>query len=336
MLAGRNSNRFGARQLACACGLALLALGSAQAEEGGSGHYQPGSMASFTDGVAPQESFLVRWNLVNYEGSAGLDRPLPFNGLIAANADVSVWANGLTLFWRPPFEISDSGKWSYAMSATIPYVSLDVTADVATTLPGGAPGPTLHVSDSIDGVGDIVIQPVMFNYNINPNLNFNMRLSLYAPTGSYKAGRLANTGKNYWSYEPTVALMYMGTKNGIEASWFTGLTINEENDDTDYKSGNQFHTELTVAQHFPLGKGLAGAGLTGFYYDQVTGDSGSGATFGDFEAKVAGVGPVVSYIKQYGNKDKLMAELKWLHEFDVEKRPEGDTVFFKLLYQFNP
>jgi len=36
---------------------------------------------------------------------------------------------------------------------------------------------------------------------------------------------------------------------------------------------------------------MADAGLTGYYCKQVTGDSGSGATVGDFEAKTVGLGP---------------------------------------------
>ena len=42
----------------------LLALlpGVAMAEEGGSGHYLPGSMASFIDGVPLKETFLMRAN----------------------------------------------------------------------------------------------------------------------------------------------------------------------------------------------------------------------------------------------------------------------------------
>ncbi|HEY5849769.1 MAG TPA: hypothetical protein VIT62_03260 [Lysobacter sp.] len=33
--------------------------------------------------------------------------------------------------------------------------------------------------------------------------------------------------------------------------------------------------------------------------------------------------------------NQLLADLKWIHEFNAEQRPEGDTVFFKLMYKFN-
>ena len=60
---------------------------------------------------------------------------------------------------------------------------------------------------------------------------------------------------------------------------------------------------------------------------------GDGATFGDFEAKTVGAGPVLSYVTKAGCND-LVAELKWLHEFDTERRLEGDTVFLKVMYKF--
>lgn len=309
-------------------GLAWMALcTSASAEEGGSGHYLPGSMASIMDGVAPTETFLIRYNLIYYDASVSAQRAIPIAGSSALGADISTWAQGLTLFWRPPIEIG--GRWSYAMSMTIPYVSLDVAGNVVST---AAPSVTIRRSDSVSDIGDIVLMPLMLNYHVSDDINWNFRIAAYAPTGSYEVGRLANTGKNFWTIEPTLAFMYMGQKNGRELSVFLGADFNEENPDTDYKSGTQAHLEFTAAQHFPFKGGLAGVGLTGVWYEQVSGDSGSGATFGDFEARDIAGGPVVSFIKKVGGHDLLM-ELKWLHEFETKNRPQGDTAFLKVLYK---
>lgn len=307
--------------------LACAALSTAAlAEEGGTGHYTPGSMASFMDGVSPTETFLMRYNLVYYDGSVDAQRVLPIAGETTLGAEAKTWAQGITMFWRPPVEIGE--RWSYAMSATIPHISLEVSADVVPV-----PGTTLQRSDDVSDVGDILLMPLMFNYNVSDDISWNYRLSIYAPTGSYQVGRLANTGKNYWSVEPTVAFMYFGRKNGRELSAFLGTSFNTENSDTDYKSGAQAHLEFTAAQHFPWMGGLAGVGLTGFWYEQVGGDSGSGATLGAFEARDIGVGPVISFIGKVSGHD-LLAELKWLHEFETKNRLEGDVAFFKLLYKF--
>jgi hypothetical protein len=63
-------------RLAALCGCALL-QSSLEAEEGGSGHYMPGSMSSFVDGVPTKEAFIVRYNLLYYNGSVSANVPLP-------------------------------------------------------------------------------------------------------------------------------------------------------------------------------------------------------------------------------------------------------------------
>ncbi len=103
----------------------------------------------------------------------------------------------------------------------------------------------------------VVLMPVLLNQNFSPDFNINYRLGADAPTGSYEVGRLANTGKNFWTIEPTVGFMYAGQQNGRAASVFLGANYNFENEDTHYQSGTQMHIDGTLAQHFPLWGGLA-------------------------------------------------------------------------------
>jgi hypothetical protein len=306
-----------------ACGILLQP--SLEAEEGGSGHYVPGSMSSFVDSVPLKETFIARYNMVYYDGDISANQPLPIAGVQTVGAEATSWAQGVTLLWRPPIDLGE--RWSYALSATVPFVSLDVTANVT------AGATTVRRSSDVNGLGDVVVMPLMLNYNISSNLNVNFRTGIYTPTGDYQVGRLANTGKNFWTIEPTLALMYFGVNNGREASVFVGADFNTENEATSYTSGTQLHVDGTLAQHFPLFGGLAGVGVNGFWYNQVSGDSGSGATFGAFEAQTAGLGPVLSYVFKLGTVD-LIAETKWLHEVDTTKRLEGNTVWFKLVAKF--
>lgn len=302
--------------------------GTAFAEEGGSGHYLPGSMASFVDSVSPKPVFLARYNLMNYTGDVNIS--LPFAGLLAEGAEADSWANGLTLFYAPEWGVIND-TWNYAMSASIPYVSMDVTANVIGTAKGATVGVRRHSKE--EGLGDIIFQPVMLNQKVTPDFNINYRVNFYAPTGDYEVGRLANLGKNYWSFEPTVGMMYFNQKTGLEGSLFTGVTFNTKNQDTDYHTGTQFHFDGTLAQHFPLAKGLAGVGVSGFYYQQLEGDSGDGATFGDFKGRTVGVGPVVSFSRSFKDVD-FTAEAKWLTEVDTKNRLEGNYLWLKLLFKF--
>lgn len=295
------------------------------AEEGGSGHYLPGAMSSFIDSVPPEETFIVRLNVLNYQGSYDGNKAIPIAGNAAFGVNANSSAVGLSLAWRPPIDLGE--RWSYAMAVTIPVVQTTVTAKA---IVGGVGAASL--SDTTTGLGDIVLMPLMLNYNVNPELNLSFRIAAYAPTGSYEVGRLANLGKNFWTIEPTAAFMYFG-KTGFEASIFAGVDFNSENTATNYKSGTQAHIDGTIAQHFPLMGGLAGIGVSGYYYQQITDDSGAGATFGAFRAKSVGFGPALSFVKKIDGIDYI-AELKWLHETSTKNRLEGDTVFFKAVMKF--
>ena len=175
--------------------------------------------------------------------------------------------------------------------------------------------------------------PLMVNYNVNPDINVNFRVGVYAPTGSFEVGRLSNTGKNFWTVEPILGFMYFGKTNGIEASVYVGSDFNSGNPATHYKSGAQFHVDGTLAQHFPLLGGIAGLGVSAYDYQQVTGDTGAGANLGAFEGKSVGLGPVASYIVKIAGHDTSW-EAKWLHEVETENRLQGNIIWLKacLLY----
>jgi len=179
----------------------------ASAEEGGTGHFLPGSMSSFIDSIPTSGSFFIRYDMAHYRGEMETNRALPNAGLTALNVDAESYINALTFLWRPPLDFGE--KWSLAVSGTIPHISLKTSADVLI----GA-GKSIPIEDTIDGIGDILLLPLMLNYQFNENWSSSMWLGLYAPTGSYKTRRLANTCKNYWTVEPTLSFMYFGKENG--------------------------------------------------------------------------------------------------------------------------
>jgi hypothetical protein len=65
-------------------------------------------------------------------------------------------------------------------------------------------------------------------------------------------------------------------------------------------------------------------GFAGYHYDQITGDSGAGATLGDFEGRVTAVGPIMTYSFSLA-KTPISTQWSYFHEFDVENRAEGDV-----------
>jgi hypothetical protein len=325
--------------VALLCGIALLfAPHTMQAEEGSSGHYFPGSISDFADSVPAAPTFIVRYNQIYYSGAIAKNKAIPIGGTTALGLEATSWGEGITLVWRPSI---DMGKhWSYAMSATIPFMQMSVSASAVVPIPTGN-GTSLLTTVARTGtrnaLGDVLVMPFMINYAVNLNFNVNDRIGVFLPTGDYAVGRLANTGKNYTTLEPELGLQYFGQKNGREAVLYTGFDFNTINSATQYQTGTQFHLDGTLAQHLPLFKGLAGIGVNPFYYQQITGDSGPGATLGKFEGTTAGIGPVLSYLKPKNPKTghvDFIADLKWLNEFYVKNRLQGNTVFVKILFKF--
>lgn len=306
--------------------VASLSILSVRAEEGAGGHYLPGATSSFVDTLPGKPGFVFANAFTYYDGSADLGKTLEFGGLLGLNASAICRADTLFGIYQTDYELLGG---HYAVAAAIPFVDLDVSATVVPPI-----GPTFQRSDSDSGIGDIALYPFMISWTDGPDLKYDVRLGVYAPTGDYEVGKLANTGRNYWTFEPSISVSWLSTKIGTEATLFAGFDINTENPDTNYKSGTSFHLDGTLAQHFPLGDlGIFGIGANGFYYQQISGDSGSGATLGDFEGHTAGVGPVISFATKVHGND-LAAELKWLPELNVTRRLKGDTIWFKVGMSF--
>jgi hypothetical protein len=185
----------------------------------------------------------------------------------------------------------------------------------------------------VDGFGDITLLPLGLAWE-KGDWQLGARLPIYAPTGSYKVGRLANPGLNYWTFDPTLSLSYSSKKSGLNAALFAGMTFNTENSDTNYESGSVLHMEASVQQLLPFGPGFVGLGGMGFLYDQITGDSGAGASLGDFEGRSIGIGPVIDYLLPFSNGSLLAVEFRWLPELDTKNRLEGDHFWLKIAYSF--
>jgi len=303
-------------------GMLTLAT-TAIAEEGGSGHYLPGAMASYVDALPDREAFAYVNAFTYYDGSA--DRQF-LGGRVALNINSTAYADASTALYQTPWKILGG---QYAAAVTIPYVWMEVEADDQIGHHTG------RHHDSVNGLGDIEFLPLMLGWT-NGDVKFGGAFGVYAPTGEYKRGALANVGKNCWTFEPGLSVSWLSSQIGTEVSLFAGGDFSTENDQTHYQSGDVFHLDATVAQHLPLLGGFVSVGANAFYYVQFSADSGSGATLGDFEGHTLGVGPALSYSTKIGRNrtTDLVVEVKWLPELEVEHRLKGDTIWFKLALVF--
>ena len=305
--------------IASAVVASLIPLGTANAEEAGSGHYFPGAAASFIDALPGKPGPAVVNIFMAYDGDANISFPIA--GLVAAGLDAEIYADIIGVVYETDHGIL-GGK--YAAGFTLPLLTMEVTGTLLTPLGN------LQKVDDETGLGDMMFYPLMMGWKAaGGDLKYDFRLGVYAPTGDYSTGKLANLGKHYWTFEPAFALSYISSKIGTEASLFTGFDINTTNEATDYDSGSSWHLDATLAQHLPLLGGIVGLGADTFLYYQMTEDNGPGAKLGGFKGHTVGIGPVLSYIREL-SKVTIVGEAKWLPELDVAKRLEGDLFWVKL------
>lgn len=302
-----------------------FAATAARAAEGGMGHYAPGSFASYVDVLPDKPGFAAFNYFTYYNGSASGSQQFPVAGQIDLSLGASSYADTLGGFWVAPFQILGA---NYSAGFALPLVWTDITAQTSGV------GRSIGVSSSVNGLGDIEFWPVALGWTaMDKDLHVDFFGGIYAPSGNFDTGRLANQGLGYWTYEPGLLVSYLGQKNGLEFTTYLGYDINSTNGSTDYRSGQVFHADVTVAQHLPLGKGFLGIGANAFYLKQTTGDSGSGARLGGFEESTSGVGPVLSYAMQF-QKTAFAAQITWLPQTNAENTLKGNYLWFKLGFQF--
>jgi hypothetical protein len=148
------------------------------------------------------------------------------------------------------------------------------------------------------GVGDTELSTVWVRHA--DRLKVAAGVSLFVPTGSYDKNRGPNPGfGNFYTLRPGVAVTYNLNPKHSDESWDSGVTIagrvsygmNTRNKDTDYKSGNFIYSEGGIVKV----RGDWAYGLNVFSIQQISDDTGSGATLGGNRYKTNGVGPFVSF-----------------------------------------
>ncbi|MCX7914043.1 MAG: transporter [Thermodesulfovibrionales bacterium] len=294
--------------LICTVGLYLLLFlagnNSVLGTEGGGGAY-PNGAEDFMAGAVPPPGIYF----LNYFTFYTADKFMDNSGKSAIpDFDLNVTANVFRLLYVSKTQIF-GGNWG--MHVFIPLLNVDVE------LPIG--------SQSKTGIGDIIIDPFILSWHFK-NWHFATGIDIYIPTGQFDKNRLANLGRNYWTFEPIFAFTYL-SDSGVDVSCKFMYDFNTKNKDTNYKSGQEFHFDYT------LGKRLQNwhLGIGGYYYKQLTSDKLNGQRVlpDGNKGRAFAIGPQAKY--DYKNMSFV---LKYQKEFEVKNKPEGDKFWFKFVYAF--
>ena len=315
MSASRPATSFQATLIALAL---LLAPGSAQALEDGASSY-PRGYRDLAAGLLPQEAGVyVRDDLNFYRGD--LDETQQ-GGAVSIHADLDVIVNvsraTFVTGWRP---------FGLTQAFGVSWVQAGSTLDGRFVTPGG----TVRPDEETIGIGDLAVTPLLLGWD-DGNWHGTTGFAIWIPIGSYQADRFVNPGRNYWSFGPHVAVSWLDDESGWDLSLAALYVTNLENPATDYDSGNVLHFNgYAGKQVAPWLK----IGMAGYALQQVTGDSGSGATLGDFRARVFGLGPALRFGIDLGGGNELPLLLKYYREFGAENTFEGNLVSIGTSFRF--
>ncbi len=284
--------------------MSILGISNVYATEGGGGAYPKGAEDFMAGAVPPPGTYFI-----NYLMFYTADKFKDGSGKSAVpDFDLKVTANVFRLLHVTKTQIF-GGYWG--MHIFVPIVNVDISVPLG--------------SQSRTGIGDIIIDPFILSWHFK-NWHFATGIDIYIPTGQYDKNRIANIGRNYWTFEPIFAFTYL-SDSGLDISSKFMYDINTENKDTNYKSGQEFHFDYTVGKkidNWSLGVG-------GYYYKQITNDKINGVkvrTDGN-KGQVFAIGPQVKY-----DHKNMSFTLKYQKEMEAKNKPEGDKFWFKFIYAF--
>lgn len=232
---------------------------------------------------------------------------------LPVDADIFAYVQAPRLIWITPAKILGA---NYGMDIIVPFAYKDVR------LPG--------VSGYQFNLADIQIEPLLLSWHTK-QFDFAAGYAVWVPTGNFDGtsaiNYLTSPGNGYWSHMLTLG----GVWHPDEAkTWSLSLLgryeICHEQDDTHVTPGNMATLEWGFGKNFAH---CVDVGLIGYYQQQVTEDSGTGAS-SDL-SHVLGVGPEVNVFWQ---KIGLFTSLRYAYEADVKDRPQGHTIVLTLTKGF--
>lgn len=300
---------------AIAIAIALTTVPPAGAVEGGVGRPITGQQITpFAGIIPPDPGFIWQLGYITYEGDIGASRQIPVGGEIAlgleASFDVALAAG--VYVWDTP-----KGHWNYATMLTVPFIWVDAAANLTLGPVSGG------LDDSDSGLFDLTFAPIIASYHISELEHVSYSLYVYAPTGDYEAGKLANPGLNNWTFAPTIGYTKLFMKGGLELSVSSAVEFYTENPDTDYRNGEVFTTDALLMMRTPKGFGF---GAVAGWIEQISSDKSP--TLPDdldgFKGHSLGLGPALAYSHKSAGGGTFDVNFRWVFEFDTKNRFEGD------------
>jgi hypothetical protein len=310
-----------------AIGIALLIPQTALADEGGVSFWLPGLYGSLAavPQAAPGWSFYTfnYYDSVKAGAAVSAAREVEigrFTPTVTANLTANLNARADLQWIQPNYVFANpvlGGQLMVSMGTLVGREEVNLAGTLTASVPPFTFMRSDSISSSVTGFGDVYPSATLrWHDGVN---NFMIYGTGDIPVGAYDSTRLANLGIGHGAVDGGVGYTYLNPQAGHEFSAVAGFTYNLVNPSTNYQNGVDFHLDWGASKF--LSKELF-VGPVGYFYDQLSCDSGSGDRVGCFKSRVIGIGPQIGYLFPVGNMQGYL-NLKAYGEFDQQNRPAG-------------
>jgi hypothetical protein len=297
------------------CALALLVHPQrALADSGGVGFWLPGSFASLAaTPTVPGWAYSTIY--LHLQANAGAAQNfVTSNGVrssvvagLTSHADALV--QGIT--YTSPLSVL-GGQAAFTVLAAPGNVGVGIDATLT-----GPRGNTVSgvATDNRTTVSDVFYQGTLkWNQGVNNEMVY---ITGNIPSGTYDPNRLANLSFGFPAVDVGAGYTYLDQKTGHEFSVVGGLTYSAINPYLQYQNGIDFHLDWAASQFVSK---TVHVGLVGYYYQQITDDSGPGAKLGGFRGMAVGIGPEIGFIIPLSKDYQGYLNLRGYKDIETENR----------------
>jgi hypothetical protein len=231
------------KTLLAAAGVAAFAFSPANAYDASPAQTKAGSFIGASAGMPPPGVYMFNQVFTYQTNLVGPNAPDHFGRNVYVDVQGFIFVPG----------------WTF-LGAT--YDALIVQPFVAVALSDPLPV-------NVSGVFNTYLVPIELAWTKIGGTGFAVKtgLAMYVPTGTIQGPQgLNNVGAPYVTYQPELALSYLG--GGWNLTAFLYDEINTANTRTNYTTGNIFHADFTAT--YTIGKWTFGP--VGYYVGQITND----------------------------------------------------------------
>jgi len=224
---------------------------------------------------------------------------------IPVDFSISAYLNAPRLVWMTDQKILGA---NYGLDVIVPFGYMDWKVNGA--------------KDHFFGIGDVEVEPLLLSWNL-ARFDFSAGYAVWAPTGDFRPERPDLISKGFWSHMLTLGgTWYIDEGKTWAFSALNRYEIAHEQRDTHLDPGQVYTVEWGLSKS--VCKGID-VGCIGYYQQQTTHDSGTGASTA--LDRVVAVGPEIS---AFWPSLGLFTSLRCGFEFGAKERPEGQRVTLTL------